>query len=183
MVVVTAYGVPAVAVWAALGAILGVLPLARLALVLTAAYAACYGLVEVTDRLGGRIRLRPPGTRWQVPQEMVTGVSRRRRILVWGSVLGPGFMTRNPYAGFGLLPIAVAAAGSVRSAAALAAAAGLAHGTARALALLRDARPGRAAAPDPMRLLLTSMRWRLVDGVVLLVTAVAALAGCVRLLT
>ena len=183
MVVVTAYAVPAVAVWAALGAILGVLPLARLALVLTAAYAACYGLVEVTDRLGGRIRLRPPGTRWQVPQEMVTGVSRRRRILVWGSVLGPGFMTRNPYAGFGLLPIAVAAAGSVRSAAALAAAAGLAHGTARALALLRDARPGRAAAPDPMRLLLTSMRWRLVDGVVLLVTAVAALAGCVRLLT
>jgi len=182
VVVVTAYGVPAVAVWAALGAILGVLPLARLALVLTAAYAACYGLVEVTDRLGGRIRLRPPGTRWQVPQEMVTGVSRRRRILVWGSVLGPGFMTRNPYAGFGLLPIAVAAAGSVRSAAALAAAAGLAHGTARALALLRDARPGRAA-PDPMALVLTSMRWRTVDGLVLLVVAAAALAACIRLLT
>jgi hypothetical protein len=169
-------------VWAALGAVLGALPLARPALVLTAGYAACYGVVEVTDRLGGRLRLRPPGTSWQVPQGMVTGVSRRRRILVWGSILGPGFMTRNPYAGFGVLPIAVAAAGNVRAAVTLAAATGLAHGTARALALLRDARPGRAAA-DPMALVLTSMRWRTVDGLVLLVIAAAALAACIRLLT
>jgi hypothetical protein len=170
-------------VWAVLGAVLGALPLARPALVLTAGYAACYGLVEVTDRLGGRLRLRPPGTSWQVPQGMVTGVSRRRRILVWGSMLGPGFMTRNPYAGFGLLPIAVAAAGNVRAAVTLAAATGLAHGTARALALLRDARPGRASAPDPMALVLTSMRWRTVDGLVLLVIAAAALVACIRLLT
>jgi hypothetical protein len=169
-------------VWAVLGAVLGALPLARPALVLTAGYAACYGLVEVTDRLGGRLRLRPPGTSWQVPQGMVTGVSRRRRILVWGSMLGPGFMTRNPYAGFGLLPIAVAAAGNVRAAVTLASATGLAHGTARALALLRDARPGRAA-PDPMALVLTSMRWRTVDGLVLLVIAAAALVACIRLLT
>jgi hypothetical protein len=178
--VLTAYAVPAVAVWALLGAVLGALPLARPALVLTAAYAACYGLVEVTDRLGGRLRLRPPGTTWQVPQSMVTGVSRRRRIVVWGAILGPGFLTRNPYAGFGLLPLAVATAGGARAAALLAAAIGLAHGSGRALALLRDARPRRTAAPDPMRLVLTSMRWRTADGCVLLVIAATAIA---RLLT
>jgi hypothetical protein len=155
---------------------------ARIALVLTAGYAACYGLVEATGQLGGQLRLRPPGTRWQVPQEMVTGVSRRRRILVWGSVLGPGFLTRNPYAGFGLLPIAVAAAGGVRAAIALAAAIGLAHGSGRALALLRDARPGRAAAADPMLLVLTSMRWRTLDGLFLLLIAGTAIAACARLL-
>jgi hypothetical protein len=64
---------------------------------------------------------------------------------------------------------------------ALAAAVGLAHGTGRALALLRDARPGRAA-PDPMRIVLASMYWRTLDGYVLLVTAGAATAGCLRVL-
>jgi hypothetical protein len=181
--VLAAYAVPAVAVWAVLGAALGALPLARPALVLAAGYAACYGLVEVTDRLAGRLRLRPPGSTWQVPQGMVTGVSRRRRILVWGSILGPGFATRNPYAGFGLLPLAVAAAGGVRAAALLAAAIGLAHGSGRALALLRDARPRAAAGQDPMRLVLTSMRWRTADGCVLLVIAVTAVAASARQLS
>jgi hypothetical protein len=180
--VIAAYAVPAVAVWTVLGTILGALPLARPALVLTAAYAACFGLIEVTDRLGGRLRLPPPGTRWQVPQAMVTGVSRCRRILVWGSILGPGFMTRNPYAGFGLLPIAVATSGGVRAAALLGAVTGLAHAAGRALALLRDARPRPAAAPDPMRLVLTSMRWRTFDGFALLVVAGTAITACARLL-
>jgi hypothetical protein len=181
-VVITAYVVPAVAAWTVLGIMLGALPLARPALVATAGYAAAYGLIEVTDRLGGRLRLPPPGTRWQVPQAMVIDVSRWRRTLVWGSILGPGFMTRNPYAGFGLLPIAVATAGGVRPAAALGAVIGLAHAAGRALALLRDARPRRAAAPDPMALVLTSMRWRTVDGLALLVIAGTAAAACARLL-
>ena len=176
---ITAYAVPAVLAWTVLGIILGALPLARPALVATAAYAAAYGLIEVTDRLGGRLRLPPPGTRWQVPQAMVIGVSRWRRAVVWGSILGPGFMTRNPYAGFGLLPIAVATAGGVRPAAALGAVIGLAHAAGRALALLRDARP--RPAPDPMALVLTSMRWRTADGLALLVIAGTAAAACARL--
>jgi hypothetical protein len=180
--VITAYVVPAVAAWTALGAILGALPLARPALAAIAGYATCYGVIEVTDRLGGRLRLPPPGTRWQVPQAMVMGVSRRRRMLVWGSILGPGFLTRNPYAGFGLLPIAVATAGGVRPAALLGAAIGFAHAVGRALALLRDARPRPATAPDPMGLVLTSIRWRTLDGFALLVIAGTAAAACARLL-
>jgi hypothetical protein len=171
--VIIAYALPAVLVWAALGACLGVLPLAPAALVAAALYAVGYGLSEAAGRPGPR----PPGTRWQVPQAMVASASRRRRLLVWGSILGPGFLTRNPYAGFFLLPILVAAAGPVRSAVLVAAAIGLAHGTGRALALLRDARPGAAAA-DPMRLVLTSMHWRRFDGITLLVIATAAAAAC-----
>jgi hypothetical protein len=171
--VIIAYALPAVLVWAALGACLGVLPLAPAALVAAALYAVGYGLSEAAGRPGPR----PPGTRWQVPQAMVASASRRRRLLVWGSILGPGFLTRNPYAGFFLLPILVAADGPVRSAVLLAAAIGLAHGTGRALALLRDARPGAAAA-DPMRLVLTSMHWRRFDGITLLVIATAAAAAC-----
>jgi hypothetical protein len=161
-------------VWAVLGVCLGALPLARPALLLAAAYAAWYGVTEAA----GRSRLPVPGTRWQVPQTMVVGVPARRRLLVWSSILGPGFLTRNPYAGFGLLPIVVAAAGDVRAAVVLAAAIGLAHGCGRALALLRDTRPG--ADLDPMRLVLVSMYWRTVDGFALLVIAGAALTACAR---
>jgi hypothetical protein len=176
-VVLLAYTLPAVAVWAALGVGLGALSVARPALLAAAVYAAGYGVTEVTGWLG----LPAPGTRWQVPQTMVLNTSPGRRIAVWGSILGPGFLTRNPYAGFGLLPVAVASAGTVRGAASLAAAVGLAHGTGRALALLRDARPGRRAL-DPMQIVLASMRWRALDGYVLLVIAGAAAAACARLL-
>jgi hypothetical protein len=166
--VVSAYALPAVAAWALLGAALGALPVSRPALVLTAAYAVCYGATEVA----GRRWPRAPGTSWQVSQTMVVNAPAWRRILIWGSVLGPGFATRNPYAGFWLLPLLVASAGGVRAAAFLGAAVGLAHATGRALALLRDAGP--AAGRDPMAIVLASMRWRIVDGVVLLLIAGAA---------
>jgi hypothetical protein len=171
-VAVLAYALPGAAVWAVVGLCLGALPLAGPALVLAALYAAGYGVIEAS----GRLVLAAPGSRWQVPQTMVQGVPPWRRIGVWGSILGPGFLTRNPYAGFGLLPIAVAAAGGVRAAVILATAIGLAHGTGRALALLRDARPGASA--DPMRLVLISMYWRRLDGFWLLVIAAAATAAC-----
>ncbi|HEY1641201.1 MAG TPA: hypothetical protein VGG35_10975 [Streptosporangiaceae bacterium] len=170
----SAYALSAIVVWTALGAGLGALPLARPALLLAAVYAAGYGLTEVA----GRRWLPVPGTRWQVPQTMVVGTPARRRLLVWSTILGPGFLTRNPYAGFGLLPAVVAAAGGMRPAIVLAAAIGLAHGTGRALALLRDSRPG--AALDPMRLVLVSMYWRTFDGLALLIIAGAAAVACAR---
>ncbi len=169
---ITAYAVPAIAAWAVLGALLGALPLTRPALVLTAAYGLCYGAAEVA----GRRWPRPPGTSWQVSQTMVINTPPWRRTLVWGSVLGPGFATRNPYAGFGLLPLAVASASGVREAVAAAALIGLAHGAGRALALLRDAGP--SAGADPMRTMLASLRWRTLDGIILLVIGGVAVVAC-----
>jgi hypothetical protein len=96
--------------------------------------------------------------------------------MVWGSLLGPGFATRNPYAGFWLLPLAVAAVGSVGYGVLLAAAIGTAHSTGRAFGLLRDAQ--HADVNSYLRSALRSMYWRTVDGFVLLAAAGAAAVIC-----
>jgi hypothetical protein len=181
--VLAAYLVPAAAVWAVLGvgllALTAAVPLAGVALVLAAIYGCCYGVAEVA----GLGRLAVPGRRWQVPVSMMIDASPWRRVLVWGALLGPGFATRNPYAGFGLLPIAVAATVALRPGAgvALAVAIGLAHGGARAAALLRDIAGGQPAVrPDAtgqLELLLRTVYWRRLDGAVLLAVAVAATAA------
>ena len=226
---VAAYAAPAGLVWMLLGLFFGLgaaaLPisstgLSRVALVAVAVYGCCYGVPEVM----GRAWIRPPGRSWQVPQTMVIGASPRRRIVVWGAILGPGFLTRNPHAGFGLLPLILVVAASSGVPAGLAAGAGIgvAHGAARALALLRDVRaasggragraarvgriarsgsavaagpvaatglvaagragsdalPGGPGGPgaDPMELLLKTVRWRTVDGCLLLLAAGGAIA-------
>jgi hypothetical protein len=170
--VVAAYAVPAALTWLVLGMLLSAVPLRQAAIALIVGYAACYGLVEVA----GRPRPAPPGSRWQVPQSMVRGGPPWRNLVVWGSVLGPGFATRNPYAGFALLPLTVAAVGRIPAGVALAAAIGLGHGTGRALALLRDA--GTAGTADYAQAVLRSMYFRVADGYALLVISGVAVITC-----
>ncbi len=152
------------------------MPIASGALVVAAIYGLGYGVVEAS----GRARPRAPGSDWQVPQRMLIGASSRRRVLIWGIALGPGFATRNPYAGFGMTVVLVGCAGRPEPALAVAAAAGVAHGSGRALALLRDAGPrgARSRTAEPFQLLLTSMRWRMFDGFALLAVAGAAVVTC-----
>lgn len=169
----SAYAVPAAIVWTAAGLLLNLLPLSALALVLMTLYAAVYGFSETT----GKPRLSPPSSRWQVPSRWVVGVPKWRRTLVWGSALGPGFASRNPYAGFALLPLAIAAIGSVWAGAATAAAVGIAHGMGRALALLRTSH-GISGA-DYLESVLRSMYWRMRDGLILLMIGGGALVACV----
>jgi hypothetical protein len=170
--VLTAYVLPATAIWALAGLALCALPLSTAALILAAVYGLSYGAAEVS----GAVWLPAPGRRWQVPQDLVIGAGRRRRVLIWGAILGPGFLTRNPYAGFAVLPVLVAACartagGSLTAAVSLAALTGAAHAAGRALALARDS----AARPDdPIALVLRQMRWRAADGYALLVIAGAA---------
>ncbi len=133
-----------------------------------------------------------PGRRWQVPQDLLLGASGRRRVVVWGTILGPGFLTRNPYAGFGMLLLLAASIGSLPAAVVVAAAIGAAHAGGRAFALLRDSatEPTGEALPqtteqetaqhettqqDAFTLLLRMLRWRTLDGVALLATAGAAI--------
>ena len=151
-----------------LGLLASLLPLSAIALVLMAGYGVFYGVLEAA----GRARPAPPGSRWQVPSPWVRGVSSRRRFAVWGSLLGPGFATRNPYAGFWLLPLAVAAVGNIGSGVLLAAAIGAAHGTGRALGLLRDVKD--ADRSNYLQSSLRSMYWRRFDGFALLAAAGAA---------
>jgi hypothetical protein len=186
--VVAAYAVPATAAWALIGLALAALPLTGAALVAAAAYGVYYGITELSGRRG----LPPPGRRWQVPQTMMINASLRRRVLVWGAILGPGFLTRNPYAGFGLLPLALAAMRGAGAGLVLGAAIGAAHGTARALALLRDVRelrgPGEPAAAGSapgthLDLLLKIAYWRRLDGAALLAVAATAAIAAARYLS
>ena len=151
-----------------LGFLVNLLPLSLIALVLMTGYGVFYGVLEA----GGKARPAPPGSRWQVPSEWVRRVSRRRRFVVWGSLLGPGFATRNPYAGFWLLPLAVAAVGNIGYGVLLAAAIGAAHSTGRAVGLLRDVQ--HVAVNSYLESALRSMYWRKADGFALLATAGAA---------
>jgi len=152
----------------ALGLLVNLLPLAVVTLILIAGYGVFFGVLEAN----GRPRPAPPGSKWQVPSEWVRGVSRRRRTLVWGSLLGPGFATRNPYAGFWLLPLAVAAVGSIGYGVLLAAVIGVAHSAGRALGLLRDVRD--VDVNTYLQSALRSMYWRMADGFALLAAAGAA---------
>jgi hypothetical protein len=151
-----------------LGLLVNLLPLSAIALVLVAGYGVFYGILET----GGMPRPTPPGSRWQVPAKWVRGVSRRRRFVVWGSLLGPGFATRNPYAGFWILPLAVAAIDDLGYGVLLAAAIGAAHSTGRALGLLHDVKD--VDVDSYLQSTLKSMYWRMADGFALLVAAGAA---------
>ncbi len=151
-----------------LGLLVNLLPLSTIALILMAGYGLFYGVLQAD----GMARPAPPGSRWQVPSEWVRGVSRRRRFVVWGSLLGPGFATRNPYAGFWLLTLAVAAVGNIGYGVLLAAAIGAAHSTGRALGLLRDVPD--ADVTSYLQSALRSMYWRTADGFALLAAAGAA---------
>ena len=162
-----AYATPAAVAWALVGVLANVAPIRVAALGLTAAYGACYGLIEVAGHPG----LPAPGRSWQVPSKWVDNTPRWRRILIWGSLLGPGFATRNPYAGFGLLVLVVCTVGNIQLGVALAVALGLLHSLARAFALLRDI---RQPVTDYLDLVARSMRWRTIDGLILLAAAGAA---------
>jgi hypothetical protein len=177
--VFAAYVLPALAVWVVAGIVLMTLPLAGIALIAALAYACYYGVTELTGARG----LPAPGRRWQVPQSMMIDAPPWRRLLVWGTILGPGFLTANPYAGFGLLPLGVAAmrAAGPGLGIAVAAAVGLAHGSARAAALLRDAADAdHGTAAGQLDLLLKTVYWRRCDGLVLLAVAGTALAASVQ---
>ena len=132
-----------------------------------AVYGCGYGLAEVTGR-----HWPAPGRRWQVPQDLLIGAGGTRRLVIWGAVLGPGFLTRNPYPGFGMLVLLAAAAGRWPAAVIVAAAIGAAHAGGRGIALLRDSKTGQH---DPFALVLRSLRWRALDGMALLAVAGAAI--------
>ena len=162
------YALPAAAVWALLGLVLGALPIASAAVVAAAIYGCGYGLIEAS----GMARPAAPGRSWQVPQDLLLGGSGGRRVVLWGAILGPGLLTRNPYASFGMLVVLAAAVGGLPAGVWVAALIGATHASGRALAVLRDS---ARQQNEPFALLLRSLRWRVLDGMALLAVAGAAI--------
>ncbi len=163
-----AYALPGAAVWAVLGATLGVLTGDVWVILALTVYALVYGLSEVS-----RFGLPAPSTRWQVPSTWVRGRSRTGRIAIWGAVVGPGIMTPNPYASIWVIPALMTFATGWAAGAAMGALVGLTHGATRALGTIHAARAEGPAETLALKAILRQMRWGLVDGILLLVIVAA----------
>lgn len=160
--------------WAIIGAVVSPINAGPAGWIALIAYSCFYGAVESLTLPG----VSAPGSRWQVPSAWVHGVSKRRRAIVWGALLGPGVATRNPYAGYMLLPIALVAINDARLVILLAISLGTLHALGRVLGLLRQV--AVIGEVDPLEMLLRRMYWRKADGLALTVIAGFVLMSALR---
>ena len=154
------HAIPGALTWGAIGLGLGSIGASRAALAVAAVYAVPFGLSET---LG--LRLRVPTSRWQVPAHWVAGPNALRRVAVWGVTLGPGLVTRNPYAGMWMILPLLAAVGNPTAGLEAGVAVGLLHGAMRASGIAHIAVAWRG---NVHRALMAYFGWRLIDGVMLL---------------
>lgn len=125
-------------------------------------YALGFGLFEV---LGLPVRV--PSLSWQVPATWVKGKSATTQTIIWGTLLGPGFVTRNPYAGIWLLPLLLGLNQNLLAAIGIGAAVGFTHGGARAFGIISN----RTCVKDlnaHLSVLGRQWYWKYVDGLTLL---------------
>ena len=163
-----AYIFPAALVWGGLAALfwlLGHVPL--LVPLLALAYTLWFGAHEA---LG--LPQQVPSLAWQMPSGWINRRSPILQALTWGTMLGPGLVTRNPYAGMWLLPLLLALNTNLLMAILVGLAIGAAHGGARALGVLSN----REQMDDDMdyaylSILGAQLRWLYLDGLLLLLAA------------
>jgi len=176
---IAAYVLPAAFIWGTLGILLrplnGIPVLLPLLAVL---YALRFGLLETAGS-----GFRPLGLAWQVPSSWIKGRPAALQTLIWGTTLGPGLVTKNPYAGMWLLPLLVAFSPSMLVAMAVGLAIGGAHGLARALGVLRNRRCIDMDENAYLRILDAESRWKFVDGLALLLAAGALAAYVLSILS
>jgi hypothetical protein len=151
--------VPALLFWTVAGGVVASLP-NSVSRVLLFLYTGVMGLAEVASpRAAIQVS-------WQVPSSCVSGPPARRAA-VSGVTLGPGVMTKNPYAGMWTIPLALAGLSGFAHAALAGAIAGSAHGIARGLGVVGESRHlGEQGRVDS--LLESGKTWRTYDGVLLL---------------
>lgn len=145
-----------------------------LLLLLALVYALWFG---VRETLGLHHRLL--GLIWQVPSGWIRGRSAGTRAIIWGVTLGPGLVTKNPYAGMWLLPLLVALIALNRTplvTVAVGVAVGAAHGGARAIGVLRNRKCIAVDASAHMKILQSQEHWQYFDGLALLLAAGALAA-------
>jgi hypothetical protein len=165
MAYVAAYMLPAAVVWGALALLVWPLTHARGIMMAVAwLYALVFGVLEILA-----LPFRPPGLSWQVPAQWLKGRSPRVQTLIWGTALGPGLVTRNPYAGMWVLPLLLTFNHDLLTAIGIGVLIGLAHGGARALGVLYAHE--RLRGCEVPYTILTQWRWRVADGLLLLFVA------------
>lgn len=121
-----------------------------------------YGAVQLLG-LGWPIPTLPFGT----PSAWLRGRSGTGQTLVWGATLGPGFLTRNPYACMWLAMIALSGSSTTVAALITGAVAGVTHGTARAVGILLNIR----RRLTPYEVMSQRLTWKFVDGIALFAAA------------
>ena len=128
-----------------------------------------------------QVPFRPLGLSWQVPAHWLLGRSSLARTLVWGTILGPGLATRNPYAGMWLLPLLITLSPTVFVAMVTGMAVGAAHGGARAVGVLSNERH-RDITCSPVVVLGAQRHWQFMDALALSLAAGALGAYVLALL-
>ena len=96
------------------------------------------------------------------------------RAFIWGVTLGPGLVTKNPYAGMWLLPLLVALLAlshSLFATVVVGMAVGSAHAMARAIGVLRNRKCIAVDASAHVKILQSQERWQYLDGLALLLAA------------
>lgn len=171
-----AFAGSAAPIWAAIGFGLATLVATWPALVALSIYSLWYGFGE-TQFLPRRL----PGSRWAVPSSFIVRRGNTGRTLLWGVFLGPGLITRNPYASMWALPLMLAAIESDKFAAAVGLAVGAGHGLARFATILRPHNCDIIQAPQS--LMNKRLQRQRLDGLILLFVGGLALGLLTRLLT
>lgn len=170
---IASYVLPAAIVWGIIGSIFSWLLNVPLVLSLIALlYALWFGIREA---LG--LPVREFGLAWQVPSGWVNRRPWAFQALTWGTTLGPGLVTRNPYAGIWLLPLLLPLNHSLLLAIVVGMAVGAVHGSARVFGVLRNRREMDADAEyDHLKILGAQLRWQHLDGLIVLLAAGALAA-------
>jgi hypothetical protein len=140
-------------------------------------YALWYGLRETLGLQRGML-----GLIWQVPTGWIKGRPPIVQALIWGTTLGPGFVTKNPYAGMWLLPLLVALNHNLLTTIIVAMAVGAVHAGARAIGVLRNRKCISVDVHAHLKIMSAVSRWQYVDGLALLLAAGALGAYTLSLL-
>lgn len=169
-----AYIIPAVVVWSILAIVVHPLTHVPQAMLLVAwMYAFVFGLLEALA-----LPFRPVSLAWQVPAQWLQGRSALAQTLIWGIALGPGLVTRNPYASIWLLPVLLTLNHNFLTNVGIGVVIGIAHGGARAFGVLSTRRNLDACG---LRIL-AQWHWRVTDGLLLLFGAGSFTAAVLTML-
>jgi hypothetical protein len=162
-VYILAYSLPAAVIWGVLAIIIHPLTsLSQVMVVIAWLYALTFGVLEAFA-----LPFRPLSLAWQVPAQWLQGRSTFVQNLIWGMTLGPGLVTRNPYAGMWLLPILLTLNHNVFTDVGIGVVIGITHAGMRAFGILSTRRHLDECGSH----ILKQWRWRVSDGLLLLLGA------------